>query len=57
MAAAGSVIRLQAEMEGKVKKGREGGQREMGFMLTCCWKGKEFIQSFVETDAITRDPT
>lgn len=52
------VIRLQAEMEGKMEgTNREVGQEEMGFMLTWCWVEGGFIWAFVKTDVITPDPT
>ncbi len=34
-----------------------GGQEEMRFMLTCWSERKGFIQAFVRTGTITRDPT
>lgn len=61
VATAGCVIRLWTEIEGKDEKRKRGGsgvgQEEMRFMLTCWSERKGFIQAFVRTGTITRDPT
>ena len=56
VAAVGCVIRLEMEMEGKMRNG-EAGQGEMGFMLTCWEEGRGFIWLFVKTDVIALDST
>lgn len=57
VASAGSVIGLEAEMEGKMKKQGGWTGRDGIYANTLVGRKKGFIQFFVKTDAITLDPT